>query len=289
MILNDYSEFMRFIPTTFDAGNDVSLFAEWVDMAELMATDDLLGEDLALYVSALEENDSLRLLCKRYICHRALYEAIPNLDLVLTGNGFGVVGGTGSKYVPASKDRVAALRYQEDIWQEKLRESIIRRLSVVPEYLSEWRKSPVWPVIAGHLFVGYTDYRTYTPAEDMRNVEVYRKSMARAESLLAEYIHPFISPEYYRELLEKQYTSILATPDYSVLHSVKSTIGALIRSEIPTQSDINTAYRNMDAAVNLMCAQLEQYPVYATSKEYALKTAVQYENKQEHATYFGGI
>lgn len=287
MILNDYSEFMRFIPTTFDAGNDVSLFAEWVDMAELMATDDLLGEDLALYVSTLEENDNLRLLCKRYICHRALYEAIPNLDLVLTSNGFGVVGGT--KYVPASKDRVAALRYQEDIWQEKLRESIIRRLSVVPEYLSKWRKSPVWAVIAGHLFVGYTDYRTYTPAEDMRNVEVYRRSMARSESLLAEYIHPFIGLEYYRELLEKQYTSILATQDYSVLHSVKSTIGTLIRSEMPTQSDINTAYRNMDAAVNQMCAQLEQYPVYATSKEYALKTAVQYENKQEHATYFGGI
>lgn len=290
MILSNYEEFMKFIPTTFDAGQDIGLFSEWVDIAEQTAMLELFGEELYSHIGNLPDDDNFRTLCKRYVCHLGLYEAVPNLDLVLTSNGFGVVGGgNNSKYLPASKDRVAALRFQEDIWKEKFRESIIRRLSVVPQYLELWKKNPALCRITDSLFVGYTDFRTYVAADDMRDPEIYRKAQARTSGLLAEYIHPYISPEYYRELLEKQYTSIITTPDYSTLYAVKTAIGTLIRSNAPTGYDINAAHSTMTAAVNMMCMQLNIYPTYAASSEYALKTAVQYENKSEHATYFGGI
>lgn len=289
MILSNYEEFMKFIPTTFDAGQDIGLFSEWVDIAEQTVMLELFGEELYSYTSDLPHDDNFRTLCKRYVCHLGLYEAIPNLDLVLTNNGFGVVGGNSSKYLPASKDRVAALRFQEDIWKEKFRENIIRRLSVVPEYLSLWKKNPALCRITENLFVGYSDFRTYVAADDMRDPEIYRKAQARTSGLLAEYIHPYISPEYYRELLEKQYTSIITTTDYTVLYAVKTAIGTLIRSNTPTGYDLNAVHRTMEAAVNMMCLQLNLYPTYAASSEYALKTAVQYENKPEHATYFGGI
>lgn len=290
MILSNYDEFMKFIPTTFDASQDIGLFSEWVDIAELTAMEKLFGEKLYNHIESLPDDNNFRTLCKRYICHLALYEAIPNLDLVLTSNGFGVVGGgSGSKYLPASKDRVAALRFQEDIWKEKFRENIIRRLSVVPEYMELWKMNPALCVITNNLFVGYSDFRTYVAADDMRDPEIYRKAQARTPGLLAEYIHPYISPEYYRELLGKQYTSIITTPDYVILCAVKTAIGTLIRSNTPTGYDLNAAHSTMEAAVNTMCLQLNLYPTYAASPEYALKTAVQYENKVEHATYFGGI
>ena len=51
------------------------------------------------------------LLCA-YVCIKAAYEVLPQLDLVLTENGFAVVSNT--NLAPASRDRVASL-------QERLR------------------------------------------------------------------------------------------------------------------------------------------------------------------------
>lgn len=289
MILNNYEEFMNFIPTTFDANQDVSLYSEWINIADSTAMQELFGEDLYNYVCVLPETDNFRILCKRYICHLALFEAIPNLDLILTNNGFAVVGGNGSNYVPASKDRVASLRLQEDVWREKFKENIIRRLSANADLQTLWNKNPALPGIIDHLFVGYTDFRTFVPAEDMKDPEIYRQAHARTFKFLQEYVYSYISREYYTELLQKQYSSVLATPDYIVLHAVKCAVGTLIRSNTPSESDVNAAVRMMESAVNNMCFQLDSYPTYAGSNEYAIKTAVQYENKKEHATYFGGI
>lgn len=288
-ILSNYEEFMKFIPTTFDSNQDVGLYSEWVDIAEETASLRLFGEDLYNHISNLPDTDNFRILCKRYICHQALFEAIPNLDLILTNNGFAVVGGSNSKYIPASKDRVAVLRLQEDVWREKFRENIIRRLSINKELQELWNRNPTLHSITDHLFVGYSDFRTFVPSEDMKDPEIYRQAHARTFKFLPEYIFSYISSEYYAELLNKQYTSVPATPDYTVLHAVKCALGTLIRSNTPSESDINAAIRTMEASVNTMCLQLDLFPTYAGSDEYALKTAVQYENKKEHATYFGGI
>ncbi|WP_418543340.1 DUF6712 family protein [Parabacteroides goldsteinii] len=289
MILSNYEEFMKFIPTTFDANQDVNLFSEWIDIAEQTASQDLFGEDLYNHICNLPDSDNFRILCKRYICHLTLFEAIPNLDLILTNNGFAVVGGSNSQYVPASKDRVTALRLQEDVWREKFKENIIRRLSIDQDLHTLWKTNPALPGITDHLFVGYSDFRTFVPADDMKDPEIYRQTHARTFKFLPEYIYSYISPEYYAELLSKQYSSVPDTPDYTILHAVKCTIGTLIRSNTPSGSDINAATKTMEAAVNAMCLQLDLYPTYSGSNEYAIKTAVQYENKKEHATYFGGI
>lgn len=289
MILSSYEEFMRFIPTTFDSNQDVVLFSQWVDIADYTAMQELFGEDLYNHICNLPDNDNFRILCKRYVCHDALFEGIPNLDLVLTNNGFAVVGGNGSTYVPASKDRVASLRMQEDVWREKFRENIVRRLSICPDLQNLWIKNPALPGIVDHLFVGYTDFRTFVPAVDMRDPEVYRQAHARTFKFLPEYIYSYISAEYYKELLKKQYSSVVQTPDYFVLHAVKCAIGTLIRNDNPSGSDINAAIKTMEGAVNNMCLQLDLYPTYAKSDEYSLKTATAYKNEKEHATYFGGI
>ena len=176
MILSNYEEFMQFVPTTFDSNQDIELFREWVDIAEYTAGFNLFGTELYQAISALPDNDNFRVLCKRYICHSALYEAIPNLDLILTPNGFAVVGGSNSQFVPASKDRVAALRLQEDVWTEKFREMIIRRIAISPGLFKLWTKKEAF---AGNLFVGYDDFRTYCAADDMRNPVVYSQAVTR--------------------------------------------------------------------------------------------------------------
>ena len=52
--------------------------------------------------------DGLTLDAERFICMNTFYNAIPQLDLVLTSTGFGVVNN--QNVSPASRDRVEALR-----------------------------------------------------------------------------------------------------------------------------------------------------------------------------------
>lgn len=53
-------------------------------------------------------SDALTLDAERFICMDAFYCTIPQLDLVLTETGFGVVNNQNTS--PASRDRVEALR-----------------------------------------------------------------------------------------------------------------------------------------------------------------------------------
>ena len=74
------------------------------------------------------------MLAKRYVYNRAAYLAVPSLDLVLTGSGFGVV--SNSNLAPASPGRVAALR-------ESLRQEYGRAFDAFADYLSRtaWTKT----------------------------------------------------------------------------------------------------------------------------------------------------
>lgn len=56
----------------------------------------------------IESNSECKEAAQRYVCLRSAYLAIPSLDLVLSGSGFGVV--SNSNLAPASPHRVAALR-----------------------------------------------------------------------------------------------------------------------------------------------------------------------------------
>lgn len=287
MILSDLQRFGKYITVAADI--DTAYVAEWLEMVDETERTGLFGDTLYEKICALPESDNFRILCEKYISHRGFYEAIPHLDLVLTNNGFGVVGGNGSKYVPASKDRVAALRLQEDIWSEKIRGFILSRIVAMESYLSSWQTSEAARNITGGLYFSYDDYRTYVPAEDMSNPEVYRKVLARVDRVLNVYVFPFISREQYGVLLEKQYNGSLDREERNVLADVKSAVGGMVRSDMPISSDIKQAHVILSRAVNVMCFNLEKFPQYALSDEYRLKTAEPYENKKDDATYFSGI
>lgn len=87
------------------------------------------------------------------LANRALYLAVPQLDIRVTAAGF-VVTNT-DKQSPASKDRVAALRAScESVCAKELESVLHFLIAAEPEI----RQSPIFRVVRPYLFRTYGDY-----------------------------------------------------------------------------------------------------------------------------------
>lgn len=125
--------FEQFSPTAIDAENDIyNSLGNFFDMAYQRLVNDLLGRALGEHLPSLIENiamddpntlgvlddaswalspqplNVIRANSFQYVVNAALYDAIPQLDLVLTNNGFGIV--STQQIAPASAERVERLR-----------------------------------------------------------------------------------------------------------------------------------------------------------------------------------
>lgn len=81
----------------------------YLDLAEMWVQEVLVPFEIFTQISCGDEpeTDHLRRLLRKVIAYDAMHRAIPNLDLVLTPNGFGIV--SNSNIAPASRDRVDRL------------------------------------------------------------------------------------------------------------------------------------------------------------------------------------
>src|SRR5574344_1668128 len=98
----DQSVFEKFVPALISPDSLIfERLSEYLDKAtnELEVFANLSDEEIT--------SNNLLKYYQRVVCSKAAYEAIPEIDLVLTDNGFGVV--SNNNVVPASRDRVNAL------------------------------------------------------------------------------------------------------------------------------------------------------------------------------------
>ena len=91
MIVSGYTEMKPFLPAINMKGAP-TVFNDALDVAQCALVEDIIGSDLE---TLLEErnNDDSRLLkmCQRVIAVEAFLKSIPEMDLVLTDSGFGVI------------------------------------------------------------------------------------------------------------------------------------------------------------------------------------------------------
>ncbi len=88
--------------------------SKWDDWARALSTPEVYERLDSLDTETVAEDYDTLTALRRYlvglVCSMAFWDAIPQLDLVLTATGFGVV--SNSNVAPASAERVAALRTQ---------------------------------------------------------------------------------------------------------------------------------------------------------------------------------
>lgn len=240
------------------------------------------------------------------ICLRAAYDAVPQMDLVLTPTGFGIVSNQNT--APASRERVDALRLQ-------LRRDACRLEDNVLSYLAATGMMTLRRSRAGSLLWTpslCTLYGIRTP----EGGEVLREefdAMATALHAASARVVDVISPELYAALVTRQYAADAGLElDPSAKEEARKSISLphADAERVPDPSAKESAYgeallmaRQLMAAhvmhgrgiadhtrhlINYIEAHADQLDEYRLSPTYQARHTTQYENKQTDPSFFFG-
>ena len=281
-MIDNIEDFIRYIPTA--RGTHFEDIQPFIEEGVLWSQTEIFGNNLLEYIKISGSDDAKRLL-NSIIALKAYSGAIPFLDVVQTQNGFAVVNN--SNVVPASRERVDKLL---DWVNERMYfhvDMLIELVSASADMMAEWRKFSRFSYLTellfwtGSEFAGYSgnyestyrQKRTY-PFADLHKMHILIKGFQDEE------IASFISADYLQELIDKKRSQMLPADDEKIVKRLKFILGLYI------QKNDFKAREHLKEIVNEMMLEPDRFPTYFNSKEYRLKMAARYENKQEDPTYF---
>lgn len=273
-IIIERTDFERAVPAfrspTPEVWNKVQRYVEGctANWQALITTDATLPDHVA---------DSLATA----ICLRAAYDAVPQMDLVLTPTGFGIVSNQNT--APASRERVDALRLQ-------LRRDACQLEDGVLLYLAAHNLMTMLRSRAGSLLwtpTLCTLYGIRTP----EGREVLREefdAMATALHAASARVVDVISPELYAALVTRQYAADAGlTPDTTPAAYGEALTMArqLMAAHVMHGPGIADHTRHI---INFIEAHADQLDEYRLSPTYQARHTTQYENKQTDPSFFFG-
>ena len=140
VLIADNGTLMQFVPNVLKCvQGELSLYekiAPHLEVAEQWLTATFLSERVLTVITS-GADDSYRLLhyARMVVTAEAMLHAVPQLDLVLTPNGFGIVNN--ANVVPASKERLQRLLAT----LEKIRDDALQVLLPLLAAQGDWRES----------------------------------------------------------------------------------------------------------------------------------------------------
>lgn len=219
-----------------------------------------------------------------YICCLSARRVLPQLDLVLTETGFGVVGN--GNLVPASQARVSALNDSLRQKASQAWDNLLLTLLRTP-----WRDSDA--------AVGYVSSLVWLPTLCRRygitaskegarlGVPVYDEEFDALRSCIAvaeAKVATMISPELYDYLVEQERTTQEAhtTAVALLIERSRRLIGALMKEDTHPRGVAPLAKRLLETVEQYR----EELPQYTSSRTYEARQMPSYENKKEDAIFF---
>ena len=111
LLIPDNNVLLQFVPNVLKSVQGETLLfdkiAQHLEVAEAWLTTTFLSEAVLTELPTHNANNKLLHYARMAVVAEAMLHAVPQLDLVLTPNGFGVVSNT--NIAPASKERVERL------------------------------------------------------------------------------------------------------------------------------------------------------------------------------------
>lgn len=275
MITIDQQTFEKYVPAfasaesyTFDRMSPyVDVMLRAVEGREVKTSDDM--------------PEALRSAVVRYVCLAAARKAVPQLDLILTANGFGVV--SNQNVAPASRERVGALIERLRIDESEAFDMLLAEL-----LQTDWAKSATAESYITSLLYCPSMMRRYG-IKDEEGREVYYSEWQGLQNHLAvaeEKVRTLISPELYDKLIEVQrIPDEEARSEYNiVLEQARKVVAAWISVDRYPQAPRALSHRLLDT-INRYADKLKEY---SNSSTYRARNTQGYENKKEDSAYFFG-
>lgn len=163
-LITDNATLLKYIPNTLKAvAGETSLYDKiqfHLQQSEAWLTNTFLSTDTLSRIKTYSDTTPLLHHCRMALAADAMLHAVPQLDLILTPNGFGIV--SNSNIAPASKERIERLLAS----LEKLRDDALAViLTMLPE-AHHWTASQQYDYFAATMFptldivtsLGYSDH-----------------------------------------------------------------------------------------------------------------------------------
>ena len=243
-----------------------------------------ISEQLARWqqtIDTTQASDTLLQHIDTAAIHRAAYNAIPHLDLILTPTGFGIVSNQST--APASRERVDSLREQlrhsASIHEDIVITQAVREKALLHEVITHvdtllWHPSlltayGITTPQGGPIY--YEEYHTLQPA------------IHTAQTTLAH----TISPELLTALITHQHTPE-TDPERSdiyahLIHQSRQILAAIITHQPP-----HTIHDRLRALLDTITLHATQLPAYTSSRTAAAHRLQPYRNKRDDTTFFFG-
>lgn len=250
-----------------------------IQHAQLL-TEQLVGAELIDHLNAVEydvtttpftNEESLIYDMTRYICASAYYDAIPQLDLVLTSTGFGIV--SNANVAPASADRVEKLRKRMEEMRDIYYDMLLDRLRT----WESWSTTlPAYNEI-NSLFWRCQHLSILGIHTNLRSDLVAQRNVISQGELVAKRV---VSPEFFDELVQAERTGSATSSQRTAIAMIRSFVAAVITQNQP-ELHHNALLRYLDNLIT-------EFPTYQESSEYKARQSPRYENKKDDSCFFFG-
>ena len=163
-LITDNTTLLRYIPNTLKAvAGEASLYDKiqyHLQQSETWLTNTFVSADTMSRIKTYSDTTPLLHHCRMALAADAMLHAVPQLDLILTPNGFGIV--STSNIAPASKERIDRLLAS----LEKLRDDALSIVLTMLPDAHHWTSSTQYDYFAATMFptldivtsLGYSDH-----------------------------------------------------------------------------------------------------------------------------------
>lgn len=274
-----YEEFTQCCPAgeVPDSGIFESIAAQilrWKEWARELATPDIYDKLDNIDAEPITEDYDRLVSLRRYlvgmICSFAFEDAIPQLDLVLTPTGFGIV--SNQNVAPASVDRVNALktRMRNQGW------TYFEEAVDVLRYLGAFKTSKLCASVFQSLFWKSSHLHVFgIPNPTYDNLREKNRDIIREQPFLIQ----FISPEQFGAFLRSE---ALATT--TTIQGIAIQMCRVYFAIEGTQAKNSQKL----AILNFMEQHSDEFPEYMNSVTYKANHFQRYENQKDDSCFFFG-
>ena len=233
-LIPDNATLLRYVPNTLKTvQGETPLFDKirfHIQQSEQWLADTFTSNDTLARIASYTSSNSLLHHCRMATAAHAMLLAIPQLDLILTPNGFGIV--SNQNIAPASKERVERLLLS----LEKLRDDALQIILSMLPTAHHWTASHQYEYFAATMFpcldtihhLGFSDHiwqhyqevhAQLLTIEQRLETEYFSKPLMdtlRTANILNKW-EDTIFPDWYRRLFQRIFAiefSILRTGEY---------------------------------------------------------------------------
>lgn len=283
MLISSNEQLLTLIPNTLTtAKGEVPLYDKMVPFlsaTEEWLADNITSEAVLTAIGDLEVSHPARILTCQIIAYDAFYRAIPQLDVILTPNGFGIV--SNSNIAPASKERIE--RLMASLLEH--RDRLLMHLMPLLTAFDGWTESEQGRFFSATMFPNMEVTLRFPKLSGSR----WEKYLALRDAVIP--VEEFFATQYLsKELLEVLRSEVLTRRYRSTAHKTVCRILQAVEircllSGDPTAS-MHFEHDALFDIVNSIRNHPEEFPEWHASATAQLYDPAVFENKKDSLGYW---